>query len=354
MKILCPISANCKDVPGHLLFGVNDFEQVSPSVLWSKCEIKKIYYTPYYGLVKQFGLILSLTLRILFTAHDVLYYGIDPNYLIMLAMLKKIGIYRKPMYAWKYIALHGKGYLKRWFYDAFNCIFMVTESHVDESVASGLIDADRCKYIKWGEDIKYVDALSKLEKQKEFICISTGKAYRDFDTLCQAFMGLDAVRLKIFVCKKWGMIDYQSILSKYNAPNIEVYFMEDITLHEYKTKLDYLFAEMKAADCALVICGQVNFGVGFTAMLDSMVSCLPVITTYNKDNPIDVECEGIGYTVQPGDVKSLREKVLYLFDHTTIAVNMGKKARNMVEQEYNIERTAKEVIAIIAEKMSYR
>lgn len=148
-------------------------------------------------------------------------------------------------------------------------IFMMTEKHVDESVSSGLISSDRCMYMKWGEDSDYIDSIPILEKNDKFTFISTGKAHGDFDTLCSVFLGIDNAILKIYTSETWGGQNYREILDKYNNPNIQVVYSHQIQNGKYSTILDYLFAQMKAADCAVIICKDVNFGVGYTNILDS-------------------------------------------------------------------------------------
>lgn len=224
------------------------------------------------------------------TRHDVLYYGTDPTNLFFLSILKSLKIYRKPMFAWKYIALYPArnrivNWMKKRFYRAFDCIFMITESHVGESVGNGMIDEKRCRYIKWGSDVDYVDGIKSVAKGNKLTFVSTGKAYRDFETLCKAFKGIDA-ELKIFAPKAWGGFDYTRLVGDVTESNIKICYVDNMDLGEYKSVLDYLYAELKVADGAMVICQKVNFGVGFTAVLGAMVCETPVIITYNKDNPL--------------------------------------------------------------------
>lgn len=344
MVILFPRASTSKDAPDNLLFGIKNIEQM----LNGGGNVKYQYFTPCYkGTLKKLWLALRLTIKVITTKHDVLYYSTDPlPNLALLALLKKLHIYRKPMYAWKYIALHG-GRLSKMLYDAFDCIFMVTERHVDESLNNGFLSKDRIRYIKWGEDTKFVDGIKPAGKRKEFTLISTGKAYRDFDTMCKAVDGLDGVRLKIFTTQGFGNCNYVETLKKYESmPNVEITFC-----NEWKgNTLPRLFSEMKAADCALVICKKVNFGIGYTAVLDAMACGLPIIATYHKDNPIDIDARKIGMTVEAENVFDLRQKIEYLVAHREDAQCMGKTARNLIETEYNIKLTAQEVLNVIEDK----
>lgn len=176
--------------------------------------------------------------------------------------------------------------------------------------------------------------------------ISTGKAFRDMETLCRAFMGLKA-RLKIFAPMKWGPENYEEVLSHFKAPNIEICFVEKLDLKGYKSVLDYIYAELKAADCSMVICKHVNFGVGFTAVLDAMVCQTAIVATYHKDNPIDIDKMGIGVTVPAEDVDALREKLQWLIDNRNSVEAFAKRGYDLIRERYNIRRVAHQVLSVM-------
>ena len=226
-------------------------------------------------------------------------------------------------------------------------IFMMTESHVQESVSNGLISSDKCMYMKWGEDIDYIEALPELPRGMNYTFISTGKAHRDFDTLCQAFEGIEDAKLKIYTGKKWGGLNYKDILDKYKNSNIEIVYSDEINKGRYNTILDFLFAQMKASDCAVIICKDVNFGVGYTAVLDSMAFGLPVILTWNKDNPLDVDKEGIGDSVPVSDIQSLHNLMQRYVNNRNIAHEKGIRAKQLILDTYNIKRVAKDILQVI-------
>lgn len=177
--------------------------------------------------------------------------------------------------------------------------------------------------------------------------VSTGKAFRDFDTLCLAFEGIDNARLKIYTVKGWGKENYEEQLKRFKSSNVEIHFVEDLELGEYKSVLDYLFAELKAASCAVVICKKVNFGVGFTAILDAMVCNTSLIATAHPDNPIDIDKCKIGETVPAQDVAALRQTIQSFVDHPEKVKEYSDTAREMVEKQYNIKRVAKDVLQVM-------
>lgn len=332
--------------PDHYSFAANHLAQteITPPIL-----LKTLYFDPgRYSFRDSVRLNLKFAWNALTVKHDVLYYGIDPTNLFLLTILKNLRLYRKPIYAWRYIALHKSKnrlafWLKKRYWKAFDCVFMITESHVKESIDNGLIDAGRCRYVKWGPDLDYIDRIKPVPTGDRLTFVSTGRAYRDFETLCKAFKGVDA-DLKIFTTKGWGGFNYNEIMGDVTDSNIKICYTEEMDLKEYGSVLDYLYAELKAADAAMVICQQVNFGVGFTAVLDAMACGTPVIITRNKYNPIDADKRHIGCSVLPADAADLHNRLLHYVQHPELLREQGKNARTLAEQEYNIKSVAKEVI----------
>ncbi len=351
--ILVPVGRSIKDGPDHLLFASKHLEEVAKEVLNEDVRVKYLYFEQKtYGKWELARINMQLMWKILTTKHDILYFATDPLVLGVMALLKDLGIYRKPMYAWKYIALYKPknpiaSFVKKKFYDAFNCIFMITERHVGESVDYGMITTERCKYIEWGEDVKYVDSITPHSDGSVMTFVSTGKAYRDFDTLCRAFDGIDNARLKIYTVKGWGNENYYQQLKNLKFDNIEIHFVEDLQLGKYKSILDYLYAELKAASCAMVICKKVNFGVGFTAVLDAMVCSTALIATAHPDNPIDIDKCKIGETVPAQDVDALRQTIQSFVNNPDKVKAYCENARRMVEQQYYIKRVARDVLQVM-------
>jgi len=79
---------------------------------------------------------------------------------------------------------------------------------------------------------------------------------------------------------------------------------------------------------------------GFTEMLDAMAMARPVVLTRTGALPteIDVEKEGCGLFVPPGDPDALAKEIDYLGRHPDVGEAMGRKGRELIERHYNIER----------------
>ena len=136
-------------------------------------------------------------------------------------------------------------------------------------------------------------------------------------------------------------------MSKYQHNNIEIHFVEDLQLGAYKNVLDYLLAELKLADCAVVICKKVNFGVGFTAILDAMVCGCSLIATAHPDNPIDIDGCGIGETVPAENIDALHTIIEDFVNDKNKMKSYSQTARKMIENRYNIKSVAKRVLEVM-------
>ena len=335
------------DAPGHQLYGVKHFNQVSNE------DIQPIIYSfeqPNFGSWVTVKLNIKFVFKALTTKHDALYYGIDPQNLVFLCLLKRLGLYRKPMFAWKYTAIKRTGsFFKdavlKLYYNAFNKIFMITENHIPETYAAGIVKEGILEYMLWGEDLEYIDNLQN-EKESEFTFISTGKAHRDYDTLVKAMAKVTNARLKLYVSPSWGGY-------KVDVRDLMQYANNKVDFFVVKKPLTYkeIYLDMLKSHCSLCICKPVNFGVGYTQVLDSLACGLPCILTWNKDNPIDVDKEGVGITIPPSDIDALAKVMQKMVDDEAGFISMSKNARNLIENKYNIVQVAEKVLSFILQEI---
>jgi len=348
-KILCPIRENLIDSPGHQIYGINYFKKITNG------EVVPIIY-PYkqtsYSRTEKLVLNIKIAWKALTTKHDAFYYGIDPeDNLLLLGFLKSLFIYRKPMFAWKYTVIKHtnslfKDMILKFFYNAFNKIFMITENHVPETYAEGIVKEGKLLYVLWGEDLNFIDKL-EIEKKTEFTFISTGKAHRDYDTMIKAIKKVPNARLKLYVLPNWGGQNVNLELLNNNKP-------ENVELFIVKKRLNYkeIYLDLLQSHCALCICKPVNFGVGYTQVLDSLACGLPCILTWNKDNPIDLNSKKVGFTVPPSDVDALVVAMRKMVEDKDTYEKMSHSARKLIEEQYNIEITSKTVSRIILEEIN--
>lgn len=349
MVVLCPVDRMLQGVPGHLLYGIPYLEEEA-SRQGLPLQVRYLYYTRRgYSRWMLLKLNLLLACRILMIRHDVLYNMIDPDYLFLLALLRRIGLYRKRMFAWKYTAISPTGSwvgdaMKRLFYNQFERLFLMSESHVQRSADGGLVPRERLQYMRWGRDLQYVDAIP-ASREEPFTFITTGIAYRDFETLCQAFAKVKGARLKILTVRSWGGVDYAAYLDTVTNPDISVIYVDNSK--DRAAVVRSLFQQMKQAHVALSICQDVSFGVGYTQILDSLACSLPVIATYNVDSPMDLEQLKVGLTVPAYDVEALAKAMQQMVDDKTLYESYALQARKVVEDQYDIRSVTREIIKVL-------
>lgn len=347
LKILCILGEDFKNFPSHLKFASPLFKTIAKEKFGRQVEVEYIYMRGFGALTLREKL--KLTHKIIYTKHDVLYYGTDPTNLILISILKKLGIYKRPMYAWKYTVIGKTGnqlrdLSKKILYSGFNKIFMLTEKHVQGSASQQLVKKSQLKYMKWGEDIDYISQFNQ-EKNPQFTFISTGKAYRDFKTLISAFCKIELdVRLRLYLPYKWGKFNYSEDLGTITHSNIDICHVKG-----KRIQMDEIYKDLLKSHCALCIAKPVDFGVGYTQVLDSLACGLPVIWTYNKDNPIDIEATNTGITVPPEDSDALAKAMTDLVNDKNRTMQMSTNAKKLVESEYNIRFVAEKVLECIFE-----
>jgi len=82
------------------------------------------------------------------------------------------------------------------------------------------------------------------------------------------------------------------------------------------------------------------------AMLEAMISgVIPVVTNVGG-SPELVEDGKSGYVVEPGDPLAIRDRILTLYNDRETLQRMSAAARNRVLEDFTIEKTARETIAV--------
>jgi glycosyltransferase involved in cell wall biosynthesis len=67
--------------------------------------------------------------------------------------------------------------------------------------------------------------------------------------------------------------------------------------------------------------------------------------TRNAHIDIDIEGEGIGIWVEPGDEEAWRRSLRYLQQNRDTAAAMGRRARALLQERYHIDRFAAQLTA---------
>ena len=127
-------------------------------------------------------------------------------------------------------------------------------------------------------------------------------------------------------------------LEKEKYPNVIIEFVEKLP------KTPTMLAT-KTAECLCVVIpieqNSLFYCVGLTSVVEAMAMAKPIISTRNPYYPIDIEKEGIGFYVdnEDGWVKAIE----FISTHPKEASEMGKRARILAEEKYNIRLCASQL-----------
>jgi glycosyltransferase involved in cell wall biosynthesis len=218
-------------------------------------------------------------------------------------------------------------------YKHIDMFFFHSQQNLDDSVALGLVDRPRTRFFYWGDQLAYVDRTYKMSMGDFFI--STGRENRDFDLMINAFAKTNA-QLELYTNRINYDNNYESLeayLNKY--PNVNIQFVD-------KSNDTTLRLAQRTAECRCVMIplmkNHVNYCVGLTSIIEAMAMGKPIISSPNPYSPVDITKERIGIVADTLD--EWVAAIKYMNDHPEEAEVMGKRARLLAEQCYNINSTA--------------
>ena len=152
----------------------------------------------------------------------------------------------------------------------------------------------------WNHD-KICEAISDIDIKY----IIAGNYNNDIYNTLSNCRGFDKVELL-------GQIDYDSVISLYNKSKI------GIALCSYIPNMNYK-----------------NGSLGNTKIFEYMMCGIPVVfTDFKVYTDINKKCQ-FGISVNPTNVKEIRNAIKYLLKNPKEAQKMGNNGRQLIEKEYN-------------------
>lgn len=244
------------------------------------------------------------------------------------------------IYRWKYTPCVKsnnkiKNHILFKYYSTFDKVYFLTKTHMDDSIECGILKDCQTRCINYGIDINWFDSYKNNNNISDnFIIISTGVENRDLETLCKSVIGT-SLFLHIITKKKYLDLDNLVILNPYmEVSNIQIDFAEDLMKKKIDV-LDYIQKSVASSKCVAVCTKQVNYGVGYTQVVESLPFGIPILETCNKANPIDVEKFNIGFNMPIGNVELWKQKFILLMSNKEIYEEYGKNARRLALKEFN-------------------
>lgn len=323
--------------PGHLLYGLPLLEQYG---------ISSVLHRHKY-IENRLLLILYVTKEIFFCRekYDALY-GTSFRGLELIIFLRALGIYRKPIIIWHHTALRKshnviKEKISCFFYKGIDKMFLFSQKLIGDSIVLNKVPKEKLQLIHWGADLRFYDRIkSEYINMEPHGFISTGKENRDIITLVDAF-NETRQDLDIYIAKSCGGINYEKLLTqKELMPNIKVHFTEGVIPYELAKKVikkKYI----------VIACLEYSYTVGLTTLVEALALGIPVLCSSNPYFEFDVEQEKIGISIPYGDVESWKKAIEYVQSHPDEVEEMGRNARRLAEERFNLDIFSKEIAETI-------
>lgn len=193
--------------------------------------------------------------------------------------------------------------------------------------------SDLSESVPWGPDLAYYPV---PDGSPGTGAVAAGRTGRDFLTFGRAATAA-AVPARILCLQSEGLGAQPGF-----GPNVTV------TAVQNESDLNYR-ALVKALAAARVHAIPLAPGpslAGLTSLTDALALGKPVIMTRHPLIDVDIEAEGIGRWVAPGDVAAWARALRWFEDHSDEAAEMGQRARRLAEQRYNSDLFARRMAAI--------
>jgi glycosyltransferase involved in cell wall biosynthesis len=174
-----------------------------------------------------------------------------------------------------------------------------------------------------------------IEVKSDFVgdyIISAGRTGRDYRTLLEAVKDLP---LRLIL-----VADYFNLSGIPISKNVEV---------KYNIPFNKLIGLIASAKFAVLPLQDLSISVGQSVLLEAMALGKAVIVTRNAST-IDYITDGeTGIFVSPGDSEDIKKAVILLLEDLQKAVQIGARAREVIQKNYLIRDKISRVCSIIKE-----
>ena len=173
------------------------------------------------------------------------------------------------------------------------------------------------------ETMAYLSRNAPFEKRS--LIMSVGLEYRDYQLLAAATEDLDVdVRIAGFSQFQSRTAEYLPQVMPANMSNKKYSWSELIELYH-------------RADLAVICLKPNTTAAGVTVLLEAMCCQKPIICTYTKGLKEYLQDARAVTTVKPGNVRELRNAIVYLLEHPEEAQQMGKYALQLAKERHSLD-----------------
>ncbi|MBE9045430.1 glycosyltransferase [Pleurocapsales cyanobacterium LEGE 10410] len=334
---------------GHHLWGVTNFDKYGID-----CHIlAHEKYTFLKKISKKIKFLgdLDQQLRILRMKDDFdLVYCAQSMNTLLLSLMRSVGLFDKPIVAIaheKFEKTLATNILIDLFFKGHDTLVCLSEKIKDQYQYEFYFDSNKLDVLEWGVELPFYDYnLSKIDSDLQVsippFFLTAGRTYRDYQTLATAFENIDH-NLKIY-CTEDSAPNNQAL-----PKNVQVFYDPEKLYYISNAEM---YAEYKRAYAVLIPLDidpqKVSYTmIGLSSLLDALALGKAIIMTKYDHINIDIEKEGIGLWVEPGDVAGWRKAISYLLEHPRETQEMGKRARLLCEQRYSLDLFSQGIAKII-------
>jgi glycosyltransferase involved in cell wall biosynthesis len=175
--------------------------------------------------------------------------------------------------------------------------------------------------------------------------VAAGRTGRDFVTLGRAASRTSVITR--IVCLQGAV---QPDFSEFSA-NVQLTVQPNDKFMSY-AELIAIYSQARALAIPLHVSPQSL--AGLTSLTDALGMGKPVIMTRHPLIDLDIEAEGVGFWVEPGDVEGWCERIAFLDGNPSAALEMGRRATQLVASRWNSNVFARDMIGIISDVLSRR
>jgi glycosyltransferase involved in cell wall biosynthesis len=327
------------DYPGHHLWGVTHLPKygidvdILPYERWATLKRGPWERLLYLGDLDQ-------QIRVLLQGahYDMVYSACQTN-TQLLSILHARGVFRKPLVATINRDLLAKTSVNQTYIDGHDRLVCLTQIMKDRLEERFTVPEIKLEVIPWGVDLPFYQAAYDASRRSrgayEYI-LAAGKLMRDNDTLATAFL---EINYPVFMA--CGPQCAPTI------PGLPPHIRFRSTLVSIKELLSDYQRAYAVAIPVKIIKGSPPNSDGLTSLLEAMAMGKAVVMTRNRFVGLDIEKEGIGLWVEPGDVEGWRQAISYLLAHPRETMEMGERAHLLCEEKLNLEMFSSQLAGML-------
>lgn len=323
-------------MPSHHGYGLNEFPEYNVQVIWRYPEAQRAmanrFYSPRFGDIYQIGKSFQ------YYAKVDLIYSINLDSLGLLAVLRKIGLFRKPIVC----LVHSPPVTDTFLGNLRSNLvlggvdkILFLSKNVYEFTAEKFPRITRnMLFSNWGPDVAYYPP----RRESKGYFVTSGASGRDFNTIFEAFRLNPALNLQVFA-KNTGVLPRTYPLDR------------NIQLNKNKHDFRPMVQSLSHCQASIICLKESQSLIGLAALMDAIGIGLPVIVTKNQWLGVDIEKEGFGIWVEPNDVAGLSNAINLLATNVKLREEMGDRSR-AINQKLNMNCFMSNLIAAFREVVS--